>query len=42
MLIGRELDRMLRHLESPVVMMRVRSAVRPETARLSAANGHPV
>jgi len=41
MLIGRELDRMLRHLESPVVMMRVRSAVRPETARLSAANGHP-
>lgn len=41
MLIGRDLDRMLRHLESPVAMMKVRSAARPETARLSAANGHP-
>jgi nucleotide-binding universal stress UspA family protein len=41
MLIGRELDRMLRHLESPVVMLRIRSAARPETARLSGANGHP-
>jgi nucleotide-binding universal stress UspA family protein len=41
MLIGRELDRMLRHLDSPVAMMKVRSAASPETARLSAANGHP-
>jgi len=32
---------MLRHLESPVAMMKVRSAARPEMARLSAANGHP-
>jgi hypothetical protein len=41
MLIGRDLDRMLRHLDSPVVMLRIRSAARPEAARVSAANGHP-
>lgn len=39
MLIGRELDRMLRHLDLPVVMMRVKSAVRSEMARAGAANG---
>jgi nucleotide-binding universal stress UspA family protein len=41
MLMGRDLDRMLRHLDSPVVMMRVRSAARPDSSRLSASNGHP-
>jgi nucleotide-binding universal stress UspA family protein len=41
LLIGRDLDRMLRHLDSPVVMLRIRSAARPEAARVSAANGHP-
>jgi nucleotide-binding universal stress UspA family protein len=40
MLIGRELDRVLRHLDLPVVLMRVKSEVRPDAARLSAANGH--
>ena len=40
-LIGRELDRMVRHLDSPVLMMRVGSSSRPETVRLSASNGHP-
>jgi len=40
MLIGRELDRMVRHLDLPVVMMRVRSAVRSEMARTGASNGH--
>jgi len=40
-LIGRELDRMLRHLDSPAVMMRVRSAARSEPGRVSASNGHP-
>jgi nucleotide-binding universal stress UspA family protein len=40
-LIGRDLDRMMRHLDSPVVMLRIRSAARPEPARLGAANGHP-
>lgn len=41
MLVGRDLDRMLRHLDSPVAMMKVRSAAGPETTRLTAANGHP-
>ena len=39
-LIGRDLDRMLRHLVAPVVMMRVRSAGRPEPPRLGSSNGH--
>jgi nucleotide-binding universal stress UspA family protein len=39
-LIGRELDRMLRHLEAPVVMVRVKSGPRSDAARLSAGNGH--
>jgi nucleotide-binding universal stress UspA family protein len=40
MLIGRDLDRMLRHLDLPVVMMRVKSAMRSDNARLGASNGH--
>jgi nucleotide-binding universal stress UspA family protein len=40
MLIGRDLHRMLRHLDSPIVMIRAKPSSRPETARLSAANGH--
>jgi hypothetical protein len=39
-LIARELDRMVRHLDLPVVMMKVRSTMPLETARLSATNGH--
>lgn len=39
-LIGRELDRVLRHLQLPVVMMRVKSATRSETFGLGAPNGH--
>jgi hypothetical protein len=39
-LIGRELDRMLRHLDAPVVMVRVKSGPRSDAARLSAGNGH--
>ena len=40
MLIGRDLDRMLRHLEAPIVMVRAKRSSRPEAARVIAANGH--
>jgi nucleotide-binding universal stress UspA family protein len=40
MLIGRELDRMMRHLDSPVLLMRVKSSIRPESARPSSLNGN--
>lgn len=40
MLIGRDLDRMLRHLEAPIVMARAKLSSRPEAARVIAANGH--
>ena len=40
MLIGRELDRVLRHLEAPVVMIRARPSSRSESARSIAVNGH--
>ncbi|HKW06795.1 MAG TPA: universal stress protein [Candidatus Dormibacteraeota bacterium] len=42
MMIGRDLDRMMRHLEAPVVMLRVRSSARSEPARLPASNGHTI
>jgi nucleotide-binding universal stress UspA family protein len=40
MLIGRELDRMMRHLDSPVLLMRVKSSIRSEPARPSSLNGN--
>jgi Universal stress protein family len=39
-LIGRDLDRMLRHLDAPVVMIRAKHAFRSESARPSESNGH--
>jgi nucleotide-binding universal stress UspA family protein len=39
-LIGRDVDRVLRHLDAPVVMVRAKPSSRTESARLSAANGH--
>ena len=39
-LIGRELDRVLRHLQLPVVMLRVKSANRAAMAGVGATNGH--
>lgn len=39
-LIGRDLDRMLRHLEAPIVMVRAKHSSRSEPARVIAANGH--
>ena len=42
MLIGRDMDRMLRHLEAPVVMIRAKPSSRPEAARVISANGHRV
>ncbi|HKC19088.1 MAG TPA: universal stress protein, partial [Candidatus Dormibacteraeota bacterium] len=40
MLIGRDLDRMLRHLEAPVVMIRAKPSSRPDVARPAPTNGH--
>lgn len=42
MLAGRDLDRMVRHLEKPVVMVRAKPSSRAEAARVVAANGHGV
>lgn len=39
-LIGRDLDRMLRHLEPPVVMVRAKPPSRVDAARLTSVNGH--
>lgn len=38
-LVGRELDRMLRHLDSPVVIVRAKHASWPEAARRAIVNG---
>lgn len=40
MLIGRDLDRMLRHVHAPVVMIKAKRTSRPDTPRLAAKNGH--
>ena len=39
-LIGRDLDRMLRHVEAPVVMLRAKPSSRLNGARAGAVNGH--
>lgn len=42
LLVGRDLDRMVRHLEAPVLMVRAKTSSRADAARLVAANGHGI
>ena len=39
-LLGRELHRMLRHIDAPVLMVRAKPSSRPVAARSTEANGH--
>lgn len=39
-IIGRDLYRMLRHLDAPLVMVKAKHSNRPSTVRVRAANGH--